>query len=180
MVLMGTLHLVFMRVVELILATNLTDSGVKKMGKLLFSFKSIIRQLMLCQIPIANAILGSTVPQFEQFCRVYRPDGTFTMAEPGGLSSSFSSVQDKEFDIIIVGGGTAGLVIAARLSEDANTRVLVIEAGADTKNDPRVYTPGLMSLLYGDKSVDWDYMTPPQVRKWQRHIMPSSWINIHL
>ncbi|CRG91428.1 hypothetical protein PISL3812_08476 [Talaromyces islandicus] len=84
------------------------------------------------------------------------------MADHAGPSSSFSSIENQEFDIIIIGGGTAGLVVANRLTEDANTRVLVIEAGGDKKNDPRVYTPGLMSLLYGDPEVDWDYLTPPQ------------------
>jgi choline dehydrogenase-like flavoprotein len=85
------------------------------------------------------------------------------MANHPGPSSSFASIEDKEFDIIIIGGGTAGLVVAHRLTEDTNTRVLVIEAGGDRKDDPRVYTPGLMSMLYGDPEVDWDYMTPPQV-----------------
>jgi choline dehydrogenase-like flavoprotein len=85
------------------------------------------------------------------------------MADHTGPSSSFSSIENQEFDVIIIGGGTAGLVVANRLTEDENTRVLVIEAGGDRKNDPRVYTPGLMSQLYGDPEVDWDYVTPPQV-----------------
>lgn len=85
------------------------------------------------------------------------------MTDHTGPSSSFTSIENKDFDVIIVGGGTAGLVVAHRLTEDTNTRVLVIEAGGDRKNDPRVYTPGLMSLLYGDPEVDWDYITPPQV-----------------
>lgn len=85
------------------------------------------------------------------------------MTDHTGPSSSFSSIKKQEFDIIIIGGGTAGLVVANRLTEDANTRVLVIEAGGDRKHDPRVYTPGLMSTLYGDPEVDWDYLTPPQV-----------------
>lgn len=85
------------------------------------------------------------------------------MADHLGPSSSFASIENNEFDVIIIGGGTAGLVVAHRLTEDSNTNVLVIEAGSDRKNDPRVYTPGLMSLLYGDPEVDWDYMTPPQV-----------------
>jgi choline dehydrogenase-like flavoprotein len=37
----------------------------------------------------------------------------------------------ETFDVVILGGGSAGCVLAARLSEDAGTRVLLVEAGPD-------------------------------------------------
>ena len=43
-----------------------------------------------------------------------------------------------EFDIIIVGGGTAGLALAARVSEDSDNQVLVLKAGHDLGDDPRI------------------------------------------
>lgn len=69
----------------------------------------------------------------------------------------------QPFDYIVVGGGTAGLVVANRLSEDSNARVLVIEAGADHSADPLVATPGLVAGLYGKEEYDWNFCSPPQV-----------------
>lgn len=42
------------------------------------------------------------------------------------------------YDIIIVGGGTAGLVVATSLSEDASQRILVLGTGADHSGNPLV------------------------------------------
>ncbi|OOQ82347.1 glucose dehydrogenase [Penicillium brasilianum] len=67
----------------------------------------------------------------------------------------------KEADYVIVGGGTAGLVLAARLSEDPRTTVVVLEAGKDMTQDPRVNIPALWTSLMGS-DVDWQYKTSPQ------------------
>ncbi|CBQ73956.1 related to Glucose oxidase [Sporisorium reilianum SRZ2] len=50
-----------------------------------------------------------------------------------------STLSNTPFDIIIVGGGLAGLTVANRVSADPNVRVLVIEAGNDDRSDPNIY-----------------------------------------
>ncbi|KAK4174300.1 hypothetical protein QBC36DRAFT_218783 [Triangularia setosa] len=69
---------------------------------------------------------------------------------------------DSRHDFIIVGGGTSGLVVAARLTEDPKTSVLVVEAGAEHTNDPRIRTPAFWLSVLGSPDFDWDYKTVPQ------------------
>lgn len=71
---------------------------------------------------------------------------------------------DKTFDYVIVGGGTAGLTLADRLTEDKDLSVLVLEAGEDHTKDPLVLTPGLVVAQYGKAEYDWNFSSPPQVR----------------
>lgn len=65
-------------------------------------------------------------------------------------------------DYIVVGGGTSGLVVASRLTEDPNVHVLVLEAGHNTTADPRVNIPAFWQSLIGSE-VDWQYKSVPQV-----------------
>ena len=67
-------------------------------------------------------------------------------------------------DFIIVGGGTSGLVLANRLSDDPQVSVLVIEAGPNRLQDPKITIPGLATTLYNDPTYDWGFATVPQVR----------------
>jgi choline dehydrogenase len=64
------------------------------------------------------------------------------------------------YDYVIVGGGSAGCVLANRLSKDSGVRVLLLEAGPeDTRDEIRI--PALFSTLFGTE-VDWDYRVEPQ------------------
>lgn len=69
----------------------------------------------------------------------------------------------NSFDFVVVGGGTAGLVLASRLSEDTNLQVLVIEAGKDLTADSRVNVPFMSSALV-NTDADWSLKSIPQVR----------------
>lgn len=73
-----------------------------------------------------------------------------------------ASSNDNIYDIVIVGGGTSGLVLASRLSEDLQLQVVVLEAGEDLTADPRVLTPAMAQTLWKTPS-DWNLKTVAQV-----------------
>lgn len=64
---------------------------------------------------------------------------------------------NKEYDYIVVGGGTAGCVLANRLTREENKRVLVVEAGSADYKDSRVRVPAGVLKLFKNKHFDWDY-----------------------
>lgn len=68
--------------------------------------------------------------------------------------------RETNADLVIVGGGSAGALLAARLSEEPARRVLLIEAGEEA-SDPDIWNPAAWPALQG-RSYDWDYRTEPQ------------------
>ncbi|KDN45610.1 GMC oxidoreductase [Tilletiaria anomala UBC 951] len=64
-------------------------------------------------------------------------------------------------DYVVLGGGTAGLTVAARLSEGGKYTVAVLEAGPDGRGDPIIDTPGQFGADLGTK-YDWNMTTQPQ------------------
>ncbi|PYI31819.1 oxidoreductase [Aspergillus indologenus CBS 114.80] len=62
----------------------------------------------------------------------------------------------KTADYIVVGGGTSGLVVANRLSEDASVSVLVLESGPDRTTDSRITDPMAWPSLSGSE-LDWQF-----------------------
>ena len=70
---------------------------------------------------------------------------------------------DRQFDYVIVGGGSAGSVLANRLTEDPGTSVLVLEAGRyDWRIDPFIHMPAALTFPIGSRFYDWRYESEPE------------------
>jgi choline dehydrogenase len=77
-------------------------------------------------------------------------------------------VAETGADVVVVGAGSAGCVLAARLSEDAGRRVLLLEAGGPDTS-PLVRVPLLFSKLFRTRH-DWAYATAPQEHLGERRL----------
>ncbi|GAA5938083.1 hypothetical protein JCM1841_003805 [Sporobolomyces salmonicolor] len=67
----------------------------------------------------------------------------------------------QEYSHVVVGGGTSGLAVAARLSEEPSFSVLVLEAGTYQPLTPGIMVPGLAGTTF-ESDVDWGFFTQPQ------------------
>lgn len=70
-------------------------------------------------------------------------------------------MSEETFDYIIVGAGSAGSVLAGRLSENADHTVCVLEAGGKDGH-PAIKTPMLLQQAFTNESFQWPYWTEPQ------------------
>jgi choline dehydrogenase-like flavoprotein len=73
-------------------------------------------------------------------------------------AADFSQVK---FDFLVVGGGTSGLIVAARLAENPHVQVGVIEAGEYLPNDENINVPEGTNYL-GNPKYDWMLSSTPQ------------------
>src|SRR3990172_3721617 len=67
---------------------------------------------------------------------------------------------ESAYDYIVVGAGSAGCVVASRLSEDSGSRVLLVEAGGRDKGD-LFEVPALWTQQFATQ-YDWDYRSEPE------------------
>ena len=79
----------------------------------------------------------------------------------------------NRFDYLVVGAGSAGCVLANRLSADPETSVLLVEAGDSDRNNPLISIPRGFGELLGDRESVWHYPTRPfgpnqQIEYWVR------------
>lgn len=76
-----------------------------------------------------------------------------------------------QWDFLIVGGGSAGCVLANRLSKDSSNKVLVLEAGRwDHWWDILIHMPAALSMVIGNPRYDWMYKSEPEEFLNQRRI----------
>ncbi|XP_032526853.2 glucose dehydrogenase [FAD, quinone]-like [Danaus plexippus] len=124
----------------------------------------MIRAAEACACPIQEigpAMAGSCPGQFFLFMSILESflNGRCDLADP---CKRVTDTQDPDasYDFVVVGGGTSGAVVAARLSENPQWKVLLLEAGGDEPTPSAV--PAFVTAYWGRQDTDWLYKTVPQ------------------
>lgn len=79
----------------------------------------------------------------------------------GSIPSDINVFLSTKFTHLVIGGGTAGLVVATRLSEHQELVVGVLEAGEPAYDEPGINVPGRFGETLGT-DYDWQFATVPQ------------------
>lgn len=90
--------------------------------------------------------------------------GSFNSPTPVTMTPRTTTAADfsgYNFDFLVVGGGTSGLAVAARLSEKSSLRVGVLEAGPEVEGNEHVDVPGWYGATLGT-DLDWQFETTAQ------------------
>ena len=80
-----------------------------------------------------------------------------------GVCTQGERVKRDRYDVVIVGGGSAGSALANRLSAEGSTQVLVLEAGRlDYRWDVFIHMPAALTIPIGNRFYDWKYESEPE------------------
>jgi hypothetical protein len=117
-----------------------------------------------------SSLFGRSTHNLYNFAR-----GSMSTLNLPALCAIFEEFLKHDYDFVIVGGGTAGLVVAARLTENPTTHVSILEAGPANIGDPMIMIPAMTIRQMRNPRYDWNHQTIPQVR----HAWNSDLLNSH-
>ena len=89
----------------------------------------------------------------------------------------------SQFDYVIVGAGSAGCVLANRLSANPDIRVCLLEAGGSNRS-PLLHVPAGWAATFGNSKFDWSFQTEPEPELnnrqvlWPRGKVPVSYTHL--
>eukprot|EP00053_Salpingoeca_punica_P013184 m.118850 g.118850 ORF g.118850 m.118850 type:complete len:644 (-) comp16135_c0_seq2:375-2306(-) len=121
-------------------------------------------RLGLCGRPASNAAAAAVATAQS---RVFSSAATAAAASVSGLSGA----KVEEYDYVIVGAGSAGCVLANRLTEDPNVRVCLVEAGKSDRgrwDSWKIQIPAALTYNLGGGIYNWFYETEPQKHLFNR------------
>ncbi|GAA5976406.1 hypothetical protein JCM10908_005488 [Rhodotorula pacifica] len=114
---------------------------------------------------VAASPAGSSSFEVAVSKRIVRQPIDWKLKERSSVTNA-NALAGQTFDYVIVGGGTAGLVMASRLSENSSVTVAVIEAGTTgAEVEDKILPPAVAyygGLANQNSAYDWQYLTVPQ------------------
>ncbi|CAH4027729.1 unnamed protein product [Pieris brassicae] len=110
--------------------------------------------------PSIASVCGSQFMLFMSILESY-VNGRCDLVDPCNRVRSKTNPDDS-YDFVVIGGGTAGSVVAARLSENTQWKVLLIEVGGDEPTASSL--PAWFAAYWGRTETDWNYYTEKQTK----------------